>query len=68
MTLQVEIAHYLAAHKDCIYAIEKNTDSSFYTAGGDGMLLLWDLENPQTAQMLAKTDSSIYVIKKIEIT
>ena len=66
MKFQVELKYHLPAHKDCIYTCLKLTDTTFLTAGGDGLLLKWDLADTTSAHSIAKTDSSIYFLEKID--
>ncbi len=66
LKFKVELEHTLPAHKDCIYACAPIDSTQFYTAGGDGYLLKWDLQNTNQAYALAKVDSSIYAIVRTE--
>lgn len=65
MKFQVELKYHLPAHKDCIYTCLKLNDHSFLTAGGDGQLLKWDLNDTSSAKLLARTDASIYFLEHI---
>jgi WD40 repeat protein len=62
---QVALKYHLPAHKDSIYTCLKLDDTSFLTAGGDGQLLKWDLKNTKSANLIAKTDHSIYFLEHI---
>ncbi|MBI1184912.1 hypothetical protein GC194_11615 [bacterium] len=63
MNIEVRLKHYLAAHHDAVYSIAVINQNEFYTGGGDGMLLHWNLNQPDKAQVLARTDGSVYAIK-----
>ncbi|MGB0429470.1 MAG: hypothetical protein ACPGLV_03285 [Bacteroidia bacterium] len=64
LKFKIELQHSLSAHKDCIYTCDTINTNEFYTGGGDGLLLKWDLSNTKEAYSLAKVDSSIYMIKQ----
>lgn len=65
MKFDVQLVHLLHAHQDCIYVFEKINSFSFFSGGGDGMLLKWDLTNTASAQSVARCDSSIYAIESV---
>ena len=60
--IQVAKLHTLSGHKDSIYTIEGLTDSKFASGAGDGMVVLWDLNDPQNGQLIVKLENSIYAI------
>lgn len=48
-------------HRDCIYQLAAAGDGkTFFSAGGDGMIVRWDLEQPDQGQLVAKTEGSVY--------
>ena len=50
-------------HKDSIYALEKGmTNSTFFTASGDGMVVLWDMFMPNEGKLIAKLAHSVYAL------
>ncbi len=53
----------LEGHKDAVYVLEPISESGFISAGGDGMVALWDLESGKDAALLAKLPNSIYALK-----
>jgi WD40 repeat protein len=56
----------LTGHKDCIYTLERSDkDNIFFSAAADGMVVAWDLENPETGQLIAQVPNSIYAIEYI---
>ncbi|MFY0674580.1 MAG: hypothetical protein JXQ87_14370 [Bacteroidia bacterium] len=65
MKFHVNLKYHLPAHKDCIYTCLKLNESCFLTGGGDGQLLKWDLSDTSSANLIAKTDSSIYLLEHI---
>ncbi len=63
MKINVEKLHSLDGHQDCVYSLEGGKNPNmFFSAGGDGMVVLWDLQNPETGQLVAKMKNSVYAI------
>lgn len=55
--------HTLKGHKDCIYALEKSDEeSTFYSGGGDGMVVKWNLNEPEKGTLIAKVSASVYAL------
>jgi len=65
--IQVAKLHTLAGHKDSVYTLEGVSKSQFVSGAGDGMIALWDLNNPTDGQLIAKLDNSIYAIHQESI-
>jgi WD40 repeat protein len=62
--IDVEKTATLTGHRDCIYALEKGgSDNYFFSAAGDGMVVLWNLENPENGELIAKVENSVYALK-----
>jgi len=52
-----------SGHQDCIYTIEKGaTADTFFSSGGDGMVVIWDLKTVDKGKLIAKVDSSVYAM------
>lgn len=50
-------------HRDCIYTIVKGEEFNlFFTASGDGMVVKWDLKNPDNGELFAKVSNSVYAM------
>jgi len=50
-------------HQDCIYTVATLPESRFfYTAGADGMVVQWNLDSPETGEMVAKVGSTVYAL------
>ncbi len=61
--INVEKHESLTGHKDCIYSIEQGAaDNWIYTSGADGLVVAWDLENPEVGTMVAKVHNSVYAM------
>lgn len=61
-TIQIKKIHSLTGHNDCLYALCKYDDSRFFSAGGDGMVVQWDLDNPEVGKMVAQVPNSVYAL------
>lgn len=63
MKINVQKLYGLDGHQDCVYSLEAGkTSHTFYSAGGDGMVVEWDLNRPENGQLLAKMKNSVYAI------
>ena len=63
MKIIVQKLYSLDGHQDCVYSLEAGkTNNKFYSAGGDGMVVEWDLDRPENGQLLAKMKNSVYAI------
>jgi WD40 repeat protein len=57
----------LAGHRDCVYALERShLENKFISSGGDGLVAIWDLENPEIGKLIAQVKNSVYALKLIE--
>ncbi len=64
----IEVAQRLksAVHTDAVYTLEKGPqESEFFSAGGDGRVVLWNLQEPDKARLIAKVDSAVYALHYI---
>ncbi len=60
-TVQVKKLHTLTGHRDCVYTLQPSDDPAvFFSAAGDGMVVKWDLNNPEEGQQIAQLANSIY--------
>ncbi|MGV3640431.1 MAG: WD40 repeat domain-containing protein [Adhaeribacter sp.] len=61
--LQVSKIATLTGHRDCVYTLERSAqDQVFYSAGGDGLVVAWDLDQPGQGVLLAQVPSSVYAL------
>jgi WD40 repeat protein len=61
--VQVTRLHSLTGHRDAIYTLQRaSSDSTFFSAGGDGMLVLWDLNKPEEGTLIARLQASVYAL------
>ncbi len=68
MKINIQKLFSLDGHRDCIYTLESGKKSNlFYSASGDGMVVEWDLNNPETGRLIANMKNSVYALHyKIE--
>ena len=53
----------LSGHKDSIFTLCGSHDSNyFFSAGADGMVVLWDLRTPDSGRVIAKLPNSVYAL------
>ena len=51
----------LTGHNDCVYTLERSQfPNVFFSGAGDGMVVSWDLDDPEKGQLIAKLPNSIY--------
>lgn len=60
--ISVKKLHTFLGHNDSIYKLEQVDDSRFLSAGGDGMVVLWDLNTPDEGEVVAKVAGSVYAM------
>jgi WD40 repeat protein len=64
--VEVKKIFTLTGHRDCIYTLSEADESHlFFSAGGDGMVVLWDLKNPEQGDLVAKLPNSIYALRHL---
>lgn len=48
-------------HKDCVYTLEMDSNPKcFYSASGDGMVVKWNLDEPDQGKLIAQVSNSVY--------
>jgi len=61
--LQVTKIDTFSGHRDCVYALQPSAEEKhFYSAGGDGMVVKWDLTRPDWGEVIAQVPASIYAL------
>lgn len=53
-------------HKDCIYALEKETGETFFSAGSDGLVVRWHISKPDKGELVATVPNSVYALHFLE--
>lgn len=53
-----------SGHRDGVYRIESGPEPQlFFSAAGDGMIVLWDLTKPDQGQLIGRMENSIYALE-----
>ena len=61
--MQVEKIDTFSGHRDCVYTLERSSKSfQFFSAGGDGLVVRWDLRKPDAGELFAQIPASIYAL------
>lgn len=60
----VQKIHTLTGHPDCVYTLQEGGDAShFFSADGKGMVVQWNLAQPDEGELIAKLPNSIYTLQ-----
>lgn len=52
-----------SGHRDCVYTlIHDKLPEKFFSAGGDGFVVGWDVRKPDLGELIARVNSSIYAL------
>lgn len=61
--VQVSRLHSLRGHRDSIYTLQPSSEETkFFSAAGDGMVVLWDQQDPENGQLIAQLPNSVYAL------
>ena len=62
----VNKVHSLTGHRDCVYTLATHrAPNLFFSGSGDGMVVLWDLQNPRDGQLIAQLPNSVYALRYV---
>lgn len=65
--MQVEKIHSLIGHRDCVYTVEPSDHAEqFFSAGGDGMIVKWNLSTLEEGDLIARLPNSVYAIHYLD--
>ncbi len=65
--VKVSRSGVMTGHKDCVYTLAASPDSTrFFSGGGDGLVVHWDLHDPERGQLIARVPNSIYALEYLE--
>jgi len=65
--IQVEKLKTLTGHNDCVYTLAPSGEESiFFSGGGDGMVVKWDLSNPEEGELIARLPNSVYALHAMQ--
>ena len=60
-SIQVQKVHRLTGHEGAIYALAPGPSPElFYSVGGDGWIVRWDLRDPELGKLVAKVSGNIF--------
>ena len=63
MKVLVHKLHTLKGHRDSVYTLQGSSDNRFFFSGsGDGMVVQWDITEPEHGQLIAKLPNSVYAL------
>lgn len=66
-SINVNRLYALTGHRDCVYSIATGRNfNEIYSAGGDGLVVHWNLKTPDLGEVIAKLESSIYAIHFVD--
>lgn len=66
-TIQVKRIHTLTGHRDCVYTLEPTHQPSLFLSGaGDGLVVRWNLEDPEEGELIARLTNSVYALHLLE--
>ena len=61
---RVQKIHTLRGHRDSVYTLANASEPSvFFSGAGDGMVVRWNLEEPDQGTVIAKVDASVYALR-----
>lgn len=53
----------LKGHRDSIYTLEKSgEEAAFFSGAGDGMVVRWNLNDPENGTLMIKVSASVYAL------
>ena len=67
--IQVQKIDTFSGHRDSVYALQPTfTAERFFSAGGDGLVVQWDLTRPDWGEVVAQVPASIYALSYHDLT
>jgi WD40 repeat protein len=61
--IEVIKRHTLRGHNDCVYTLARSgNDNLFFSGAGDGMVVAWNLSDPENGELIAKLPNSVYAL------
>jgi len=61
--MQVQKIDTFGGHHDCVYALEHGPQpNQFFSAGGDGLVVRWQLDRPDLGELVAQVSASVYAL------
>jgi WD40 repeat protein len=61
--MNVQKLDTFGGHRDSVYALEAGPDpNQFFSTGGDGMVVRWQLDRPDLGSLMAQVPASVYAL------
>lgn len=61
--VKVEKLSTFTGHRDCVYTLEPSMEPHLlFSAAGDGMVVQWNLDQPDQGQLIARVPASVYAL------
>lgn len=61
--MQVQKLDTFGGHRDCVYALERGPQpNQFFSSGGDGQVVRWQLDRPDLGELMAQVPASVYAL------
>jgi WD40 repeat protein len=62
-SIQVKRLHNFSGHRDGVYTLQRaDQPHLFFSGSGDGMVVLWNLQNPNDGELIANLPNSVYAL------
>ncbi|MDB5258205.1 MAG: repeat-containing protein [Chitinophagaceae bacterium] len=62
-SIEVEKIGMYTGHRDCIYGLLQGIiPQQFFSSGADGLVVAWDMEQPDQGELVAKVANSVYAM------
>jgi WD40 repeat protein len=62
--VEIEKLHTFTGHRDAVYGLIRLSDTEFISAAGDGLMVRWNINEPDKGKVLAKADASVYALER----
>lgn len=64
--MRIHKIHACTGHRAALYALAPGrTARHFWSAGGDGWVVEWDLDDPETGRLVAAVESPVYAMARL---
>lgn len=61
--MHVQKLDTFGGHRDSVYALERGTQpDQFFSTGGDGLVVRWQLDRPDMGELVAQVPASVYAL------
>jgi WD40 repeat protein len=63
MSVLVNKLQTFTGHRDCVYTLQPSElATNFFSGAGDGMVVQWNVDNPDQGELVAKLPNSVYAL------